>query len=94
MSNAARKITEREEQIRDAAIGASCGEVKPCPEPKEPTDAEALYLRARESFQAGRQCAGWDHIEAADAIVCPERLPSPIEDASDYNTSDYRMCGR
>jgi len=82
MSNAARKITEREETIRAAAIAAAYGEDKDCLEPREPSDAEALYLRARESFKAGRQCNGWDSIDAADAIVCPERLPSQIENGT------------
>jgi hypothetical protein len=36
--------------------------------PREPTQAEALYLEAIELFEAGRICAGCDKLDAADAL--------------------------
>jgi len=61
-------MTEREYEIRKACTAAAYGENLPCPEPNEPTEAEALYLQARTSFLAGRQCNGWDAIEAGDTL--------------------------
>lgn len=68
-ADAARKRpSECELQIRAAAVAASYGEPEAyCPDPREPSEAEALYLEAREHFRAGRQCAGWDAVERADA---------------------------
>ncbi len=61
-------IEERTIRIRAAAIAAAHGEIVTCPEPNEPTEAESLYLQAREVFPRS-QCRGWDLIEAGDSLT-------------------------
>lgn len=69
------RMSERERQIRRAAVCYAYGENLSCPEPTEPTEAEQHWLSARDCFQQGRQCAGWDAVERGDTIACPEYLP-------------------
>lgn len=62
----------RAQQIRDAAIAAAHGESRYYPEPSDPTPNELAYLRAIECFKAGKQCAGWDHVEFGDLPLAQE----------------------
>lgn len=64
------KITEREYSVRMAAINAAYGAPSDPPLSHGPTDAELLYLDARECFLAGRPCRGWDLVSQADALTC------------------------
>lgn len=69
-------MTDREREIRGAAIRASHGEPSECSEPNEPTQIERYYLQARESFKLGKQCAGWDALEMGDDLAGePQRNP-------------------
>lgn len=62
-------MTDREDLIRKMAVRAAHGEdTSKCPDPKEPTESEDLWLQSIEMFQNGRQCAGWDLFEKADAL--------------------------
>lgn len=60
--------SERTQEIRDAAISKGNGQAITCEHPSEPTVLEAIYLTALEYFIQGRQCRGWDAIDAAEAL--------------------------
>lgn len=61
-------MSEREEAIRDAVSElGGYGVVYTGPEPNNSTEREALYLRARDCFEAGQQCRGWDLFEEVEA---------------------------
>ncbi len=62
-------MTDREHQLRTAAIKAAYGEATDHPEPAIPSAAEEGFLAAIDLFRHGRQCAGWDAFELAEKFA-------------------------
>lgn len=61
-----RALSEREWELRDAAIKWSHGERVAFPEPSNPTAVEKHYLSAIAYFAAKRPTAAFDEFEKGD----------------------------
>ncbi len=61
-----RALSEREWELRDAAIKWSHGEKVPFPEPSSPTAIEKHYLSAIAYFAARRPTIAFDEFEKGD----------------------------
>ena len=66
MSKQMDEVTQR---IREAAIDAAVGiQVRDYAEPKSPSWKQQAYLSAISAFKAERHCAGYDLMDAGDAL--------------------------
>ncbi len=62
------KLSTREITLLKAARKAAYGERVAHPEPIDPTFIEAMLLDAIAAFFSGRMCAGYDIVDAVEAL--------------------------